>query len=416
MALGLATVAACASAPSPHTPAHRRDSALTRAVPGAARASPAATQGVHPGTEAARAVPGRPGSYSRAPLDVLSATFISARTGWALGVRPCRRHRCRLELRKTTDHGRRWFAVPAPPAPYAAPGRTPALGAVASVAFADARDGWAFGPGLWATHNGGRTWRQLSLHGWPVQSLAAGGGRVIAAVTRCLGTTPRCGRYRVYSARVTWNRWRPVPGASGDGSVFGAVNAPVVTVAAGTGFVTATAPDNVVRRVPPPSLLTGPSDGSARWQRLTPPCPGWTLSYQVAATPGLALALACAGQPGVGEQWKRVYFSPDDGRTWQRLTDPTVGGYLDTVSITPAGTILLSGGRSDVYVSWDGGRSWHGTASTSPSMERAYQGGGSLDAAMTTDTQGFTLEPGASNGKIWFTYDDAHTWHLATLH
>ena len=35
---------------------------------------------------------------------------------------------------------------------------------------------------------------------------------------------------------------------------------------------------------------------------------------------------------------------------------------------------------------------------------------------MTTDTQGFTLEPGSGSGQIWFTYDDAHTWHLVTLY
>jgi hypothetical protein len=126
--------------------------------------------------------------------------------------------------------------------------------------------------------------------------------------------------------------------------------------------------------------------------------------------------VGCASEPGAGEQLKRAYFSADDGGTWTRLANPPLNGYLDTISITPAGTMLTSGGRSDVYVSWDGGQSWHGTASTSPSMKRAFQGGESLAAAMTTDTQGFTLEPGAGSGQIWFTYDDAHTWHLVTLY
>jgi hypothetical protein len=346
---------------------------------------------------------------------VLSATFISARTGWALGVRSWCLHGCRLELRKTTDHGRRWFAVPAPPAPYAAAGRTPAPGAVASIRFADARDGWAFGPGLWATHNGGRTWRQVSLHGWAVQSLAAGGGHVIAAVTRCaFPSNASCGRFRVYSAPVTWDRWRPVPGASGTQGLMGAAPSPVVTVAAGTGFVTATAA-GFGGTQQPPALLTGPADGSARWHQLVTPCAKWA-AIQIAATPGLILALGCTDEPGAGSQLKRAYLGGVFGGTWNPLADPSAGGYLETVSITPAGTILLSGGRSDVYVTWDGGRTWHGTADTSPSMDLAYQGGDTLSAAMTTDAQGFTLEPGASPGKIWFTYDGAHTWHLVTLH
>jgi hypothetical protein len=360
-------------------------------------------------------MPGLPGSYRRAPLSVLSATFVSARTGWALGVRSWCLHRCRLELRKTTDHGRHWSAVPAPPAPYAAPGRTPALGAVANIRFADARDGWAFGPGLWATHDGGRTWHQVSLRRWAVQSLAAGGGRVIAAVTHCLFPyNSRCGRFRVYSAPVARDRWRAVPGASGTQGVMGAAPSPVVTIAGGTGLVTATGTD-FSPPLSPAALLAGPADGSARWHQLATPCAKWP-AMQVAASPGLILALGCASEPGAGEQLKRVYLGGAADGTWNPLADPSLNGYLETVSITPAGTMLLSGGRSDVYVTWDGGRSWHGTAHTSPSMDQAFQGGDTLSAAMTTDSQGFTLEPGASPGKIWFTYDDAHSWHLVTLH
>jgi hypothetical protein len=412
-ALGLAALAGCVPSSPPHPPAHPLAQAVpaTPVAPGAIRATPAATARATP---TGGAVPGLPGSYRRAPLTVLSATFVSARTGWALGVRSWCRRGCRLELRKTTDHGRRWLAVPAPPAPYAPAGLAPAPGAVANIRFADARDGWAFGPGLWATHDGGRTWHQLSLRGWAVQSLAAGGGRVIAAVTRCLVPyRPSCGRFRVYTAPVTRDSWRPVPGASGTQGMMGGAPSPVVTVAGGTGLVTATGAD-FGPALSVPALLAGPADGSAGWRQFVTPCAKWP-TVQAAATPGVILALGCATEPGAGEQLKRVYLGAAGG-TWQRLADPSINGYLGTVSITPAGTILLSGGRSDVYVSWDGGRSWHGTARTSPSMNLAYQGGDTLSAAMTTDTQGFTLEPGASPGEIWFTYDDAHTWHLVTMH
>lgn len=197
-----------------------------------------------------------------------------------------------------------------------------------------------------------RTWRELSLHGWLVGSVAVGGGRVIAAVTRCLAQTPRCGRFRVYSAPVTANRWRPVPGAAGTVGVFGGgVAPPQVTVAAGTGFVTSA---NYGPGLAPSPLLTGPADGSARWHRLGTPCSRWTLS--LAAAPGLALALGCTtGQPA-GAQLQRAYLSTGGGSAWQRL------------------------------------------------------------AAMTTDTLGFVIEPWSGGGSIWFTYDDAHTWHLVTPH
>jgi len=294
----------------------------------------------------------------------VSATFVSARTGWLLGVTGCRPSGCRhLLLRKTTDHGRHWFPAPAPPAPFAAPGRTPAPGAVDNLRFADARDGWAYGPGLWSTHNGGRTWHELSLNGWPVQSLEAADGRVLAAVRGCASGRASCYRFRVYSSPVARDRWRRVPGAYGTWSGSATATDPQLTLADGTGLVTAAAADQRT-----PLLLTGPANGSAPWHRLAVPCPSWGQSLQVAATPTLGLAIACASEPGAGEQLKQAFFARDGGRTWQWLTDPSPNGYLDAISVTPAGKILLSGGRSDVYVSWDGGLTWHGTADSSPSM------------------------------------------------
>jgi hypothetical protein len=186
---------------------------------------------------------------------------------------------------------------------------------------------------------------------------------VIAAETRCVfpGNAP-CGRFRVYSAPATRDRWRPVTGASGTQGLMGAAPRPVVTAAAGTGFVTATAA-GFGGAQQPPALLTGAADGSARWHRLVTPCAKWA-AVQVAATPGLILALGCTDEPGAGNQVKRVHL----------------GGVFG------------------------------------PSMNVACQGGDSLSAVITTDTQGFTLEPGASPGKLWLTYDGAHTWHLVSLH
>jgi len=230
---------------------------------------------------------------------------------------------------------------------------------------------------------------------------------VIAAVATCVPAIPRCDGFRVDSSPVTQDQWQPLPGASAPGSSY--LTGPVVTVAAGIGFVTGmTAPMGSAQQEAP-LLLTGPVDGSAPWHPLALPCPRWTLGFAVAATPGLALALACASEAGAGNQLKRAYLSPDDGRTWRRLANPPIGGYLGALSITPSGTILLSGGRNDVYVSWDGGRTWHGTAHTSPSLEQVYQVGGALIAAMTTDTQGFTLTD-SNPGGLWFTYDDVRIW------
>jgi hypothetical protein len=115
---------------------------------------------------------GKPGSVRRARgaagraagTQPDSASFISASTGWLLAVPPCAAHGCRsLRMRATTDGGRHWSAVAAPPArvsswPTVIFGDSPPEippGAVNSVLFASRLDGRAYSPGLWATHDGG---------------------------------------------------------------------------------------------------------------------------------------------------------------------------------------------------------------------------------------------------------------------
>jgi hypothetical protein len=79
---------------------------------------------------------------------------------------------------------------------------------VAQVRFADGANGWAFGPSLWVTHNGGVSWRQLSTNGQMVTSLEAADGRAVAVFAT--NTT-----FQVYTSVVGSDTWQPVPGASG---------------------------------------------------------------------------------------------------------------------------------------------------------------------------------------------------------
>src|SRR5258708_7130508 len=125
---------------------------------------------------ARHAMAARPGLLAggQRGLPAISASFISASAGWLLAVPPCAGYvrPCQtLLLRKTTDGGRTWVAVPAPPAPDQ--GRP---GAVSQILFISSRDGWAWGPGLWQTRDGGARWRRGSIGGGPGQSLAGGGG------------------------------------------------------------------------------------------------------------------------------------------------------------------------------------------------------------------------------------------------
>jgi len=360
LAVGLCTLAACGTAPGNH-PVPRASLPIVRAD----------------------------------PVGPTSATFVSASTGWLLGVTLCGTRDCPLELLKTTDGGRAWF--PVKPPPTSALSALPRPDSVSKVVFANARDGWAFDPGLWATHDGGATWSQVDTRGTEVTSLAASDGHAVAVLQPCrLFST--CGSFQVDTAAVGGNRWRAVRGAAGRG------RAAAVTTSGRTAYLSV-APAGITGR---PRLLAGPVSGAARWRALPVLCPHFDLLALGASRRG-TLVLGCGGEPGAGNQRKRAYLSANGGRTWRRLANPPFGGYLGQVSVTSAGTIFISGERSDVYISTDSGRSWH----LSPSLSRADYGDG-LAATMITNREGFVLAATTHLGQIWLTRDGGRTWQPVT--
>src|SRR6202035_2026928 len=92
-----------------------------------------------------------------------SASFVSARTGFVLGTRGCGELPCPARLEKTVTGGKTWTKVPAPAASLVPPFSGAPLSAVSTVRFSSASDGWLFGPGLWATTDGGQHWHRVLL-------------------------------------------------------------------------------------------------------------------------------------------------------------------------------------------------------------------------------------------------------------
>jgi hypothetical protein len=300
-------------------------------------------------------------------------------------------------MRETVDGGRTWFAVRAPDAPAAGMDQgSPAADAVGSILFTGGGVGWAFGPGLWETTDGGAVWREMSVPGGSVQDLAVAGKRVLVITGRC-GT---CG-FAVYSAAAGSDDWRAVPGAAGPGSAR-------LAVSGGVGYVLA-----MTAGLGRPVLLAGPVNGSARWRSVPDPC-GGAWSGALATAPGGWLFLGCGREPGAGEQVKTAYLSDDGGRSWRKVASPPSGGYLQSASMSPAGTIFLSGDRMDLYVSRDRGRSW----SQSPSLEKAAGLAGAgfpLTGSAITGTRGFAVQAGVEQRQLWLTGDGGRYWTSVTV-
>ncbi len=149
------------------------------------------------------------GSSTRPSFVPLSFTAISATHWWVLGAVPCGAKDC-LSIRTTTNGGATFRSLPAPPGAFGT-GQA-AAPAESSIRFADAKDGWVFGPKLYATHDGGLRWTAIKMPG-VVEELEPGLGQVYAGVfpnTPCSNTgtcTARTPQPQLWRTLPSSNRW-----------------------------------------------------------------------------------------------------------------------------------------------------------------------------------------------------------------
>jgi hypothetical protein len=338
----------------------------------------------------------------------IGASFVSANDGYLLGItlKDCWADAAsKLRLRKTTDGGLRWTPLTAPPAPWGgiAPdgtGRVPADG-VTSLLFADARDGWAYGPGLWATHDGGASWHRIGTKDWAVQSIAATDGRVVAVLESCDAYDADCAApsFAVRTSPAARDAWRPVPGAAGQGI-------PSVVAREGMAFlvVSATGDGSHAKR---DTLLSGLANGSARWTSRSIPCGRG--ANPVSATTANRLVLSCA-MLGAHPAATHLYASADVGRHWTKIA--TLGMYdgAGTVERTGAGTLLVAGIYNGVALSRDGGRTWTWPGAIDKSDN--VGGGDAIEAGLFTNDDGYVI---VTWGSLWITRDAGKSWLPVTV-
>ena len=270
-----------------------------------------------------------------ARFNPVSASFVSGRAGFVLGARGCAKPPCPARLVKTADGGRIWAASPAPPVPVVGEHAVSPPRAVSTVRFASRQDGWLFGPGLWATHDGGRHWRRIFLHG-TVGAVAASAGVAFASVSPAGG-----GPARLYQSRVGTNHWTLVPGVVPGGAL---------TLYGHSGWAGS-----------PPHLWA--TADLRHWHTLSFRCPApYTDSSSLAVGTATRIAILCAGNGAAGSMGKLVFASADRGRTFHRAGLAPLPGIAGTLAI-PAGqprlmTLATSSAASMLDRSVNGGRTW----------------------------------------------------------
>jgi hypothetical protein len=340
-----------------------------------------------------------------------SVTFVGADSGYVLGQAgtpghcgPPNAFIC-TSIAGTDDGGRTWHGVSAP-----VTGAPQGPSGVSQVRFYNTSDGWAFGPQLWATHNGGKSWRQIGTGGLRVTALETAGQRVFAVWARCTGRgadwAAGCTSQALYSAAPGANRWAPVPGAGASFSLSGTASAAALVLTASRGYLLA--PDG--------ELLSGPVTSAGSWQPLTGgPAPCLPGAAQADGQPSGALlastmnelVLVCPGAAAGGSQPKTVYTSANRGRTWAKAGPAPTAGTATSAAGSAASTIVLAT-TAGIEVSRDGGTTWITAQGTLPAGGFSYVG-------MTTADQGVAVPADASAHAVWLTYDGGATWQESPI-
>jgi hypothetical protein len=337
-----------------------------------------------------------------------SVTFVSTTKAWVIGQAGtpgrCYNGDICTSVATTNDGGTTWQGEHAPVtgAPSGAAG-------VSGIRFLNGVDGWAFGPELWATHDGGSTWTAVDTGGARVTDLETAGDRAYALFATCSGSSASfaadCTGYTLETATAGSGDWTPVGAATSGLSAGGAATSAMLELTGSTGYLFA--PDG--------SVYSGPIGGT--WSKAgTAPCqpgaaqPGGLPSgAQLAVQDASHLALACASQNGTS-----VYTSGNGGGAWSQATAPTTGitGTPTSLADTPTGTLVLATTNGISTLSL-GGAQWQTASAASGS---GLPSGGFSYVGMTSDTQGVAVPANPSLHEIWLTSDGGTTWLASPIH
>jgi hypothetical protein len=126
----------------------------------------------------------------------------------------------------------------------------------------------------------------------------------------------------------------------------------------------------------------------------------------MAGTSGGGLLVVCGGEPGAGNQLKAAYLSPHQGVTWRRVAAPSESGYVEGGAGGSAGA-FITGGRMALDASFDNGRTWHVGVLGSGSA------GGIRTVGFAGGVYGWAVD-GGPLAALYLSDDGGRSWHGAS--
>ena len=347
----------------------------------------------------------------RAPF-AQAVSYVGGLDAYLLGSTGSRRgaFHCAYVAR-TTDGGQTWEHLPA--SDLFLPSGEPVAdaGTVSGIAFATPQDGWLYGPGRWATHDGGLTWQEESP-GFVVNSVVASGNDGWALETVACGADS-CARISVASAANNW-RWTPL-----------SAQPPAVPGLEPVKMLRPTGRRTLIsfidRRKPyGRGVLASTDDGGATWAVSSTLPSGRGDITDIEAFGENGVWVTYGSQPATIMQGKDIYHSADGGSTWTLIADAGIAwdpgrlnnlptsGYIPRITAPSQSTLFLSMGRSTVFGSFDAGQTW------SPVVDDEAARGGAASVRVLgfgDELHGFA----AGSSTPWVTVDGGLTWSRVSL-
>jgi photosystem II stability/assembly factor-like uncharacterized protein len=287
-----------------------------------------------------------------------STSWISPSQGWVLGTEICGKvSNCTTsQVIGTTNGGATWSEIGPLNAQIPKMGQA-GTGTITEISFASASIGWGFGPGLYHTANGGKTWQTETIPGGGKQVLDLAVTKTAAymVVSPCAYATGICGSkplttWRTSLASTTWTKMPVTLHANVNADVSASGNAVYLVNQRLDG------PNH-------PSQLYVSTNGGTSFRARHVPC-GSQSEFnlvQAAAYSATGVGFLCDGDPGFGKAVKTVYLSENNGKTDSNAGTMGLYGIQAELAISPSRNLAVESWSigSFIYINDNHGKKWY---------------------------------------------------------
>lgn len=337
-------------------------------------------------------------------------SWTSAGHGWVLGAEQCgaKYGNCPgSQVIGTTNGGQTWHLVGKLTAsiPKIGQGGT----GITEIRFGTDRAGWAFGPDLYRTADGGMTWKHVPVPGGGKQvlDLAVTPAFVYVIASPCGFDAGICkGRLTAWRARLTGTSWTRM---SFPRPLHVNVSASVAANA-GTVYVI----DTMIEGTRPTQFYAS-IDAGRHFSARHNPCPASTIHQLIQAAPmsAVKVALLCDGNPGFGKAVKAVYLSRNTGKKDTYAGTMSEWGIQAELTASPAGNLAVAAWSIGSFIDINdtkGGTTWHQVIASGDG------GAGFNDISYVSDKVAWVVGSPASMfpayGRLLKSTDAGRDWHF----